>query len=164
MALLLGSVPFFAYPQSAGAQQPQDPHMFGTRMSARIDRVQARIKNLQNELTSGEQGDGGSSEFEAGGGVLGELEALEEQCRKLQRELDSGTLRGGGPPSVIYDRQRQIEYYVWGMERQLQEIRRWMRPQDDETESSVEPRPEVDTEEDGISDEDWAADWAKGTD
>ena len=94
--------------------------------------------------------------------MLGQLEQLDEECRELERAIDSLGMRSSGPPGLVYDQQRQIEYYVWGIERRVQQIRRWMRAEEDEPESSVEPQPEIDTEEDGISDEDWAADWAKG--
>ncbi len=67
-----------------------------------------------------------------------------------------------GTPGLIYDQQRQIEYHVWGLESQVQQIGRWMRPAEDEVNSSVEPPPEIDTQEDGISDDDWAAEWARG--
>lgn len=159
-ALLLGTGALTVYPLTAAAQQPQDPQLFGMRMSARIDAVQMRIKALENELTGGETRERGSSDYEAGGGLLGQLEDLDQQCRELERELDSMGLRSMGFPSRIYEQQREVEYYVWALERQLQQIRRWMHPAEDETESSVEERSEIDTEEDGISDEDWAADWA----
>lgn len=136
--------------------------MFRVRMSSRIDMVQMRIKSLENELTGEGSGERGSSDFEAGGGMLRQLEDLDKQCRDLERQIDSLTSRSMGFPSQVYEQQRQIEYYVWTLDRQVQQIRQWLHPADDKTESSVEPPPEIDTEEDGISDEDWAAEWAKG--
>ena len=159
MALLSGAVLFLAFPPTAGAQQPQDPQMFRMRMGSRIDGIQMRIKALEKEFTGGESGEG---EFEAGGGLLGQLDDLDKQCRDLEREIDSMSSRSMGFPGQVYDQQRQIEQYVWALERQVQQIRRWMHPEEHETESSVEPQPEIDTEEDGISDEDWAAEWATG--
>ena len=158
-ALVWGAAVILVYPAPAGAQQPQDPQMFSMRMSSRIDAVQMRIKTLERELNGGESG---SSEFDTGGGLLGQLDALDEQCRELEREVNAMRMSSTGLPGMLYEQQRQIEYYVWTMERQLQQIRRWMRDEEVEPESSVEPQPDIDTEEDGISDEDWAAEWAKG--
>lgn len=161
-AWLWGAFSLLVYPAPAAAQQPQDPQMFEMRMSARIDSVQMRIKVLENELTGGEPRDRGSSEFDSGGGLLGQLDELDKQCRELERELDSMSRSNIGFPSQVYEQQRQVEYYIWGLERQIQQIRRWMNAENDPAESSVEPKPEIDTEEEGISDEDWAAEWAKG--
>ena len=161
-ALLSSAAVILVYPAPAGAQQPQDPQMFEMRMSARIDSVQMRIKVLENELTGGESRDRGASDFDSGGGLLGQLDALDEQCRELERELDSMSRSNIGFPSQVYQQQRQIEYYIWGLERQVQQIRKSVNAEDEPAESSVEPQPEIDTEEDGISDEDWAAEWAKG--
>lgn len=161
-ALLSGATAVLVYPAPAAAQQPQDPQMFEMRMSARIDSVQMRIKMLENELTGGEPRDRGTSDFDAGGGLLGQLDELDKQCRELERELDSMSRSNIGFPSQVSQQQRQVEYYIWSIERQLQQIRQWMNAEDEPAESSVEPKPEIDTEEDGISDEDWAAEWAKG--
>ena len=136
--------------------------MFSMRMSSRIDAVRMRIKSFENELTGGESRDRGASEFDTGGGLLGQLDALDEQCRELKREVDAMRTSSMGLPGQLYEQQRQVEYYVWALERELQQIRRWARAEEVEPESSVEPKPEIDTEEDGISDEDWAAEWAKG--
>ena len=162
VTLLLGAGATAIYPLTAAAQQPQDPQSFSRRMSGRTDAVQMRIKNLEKQLTNGTAEDGRPSQYDPDSGLLRQLEELDEQCRELEREMGSLGMRSVGPPGHIYEQQREIEYYVWGLESRVQQIRRWMNSADDEPDSSVEPRPEPDTEEDGISDEDWAADWAKG--
>ena len=161
-ALLVGAASFLAYPPTATAQQPQDPQMFKMRMGSRIDSIQMRIKALEKEITGGEPRDRSTSEFDTGGGLLGQLDEIDKQCRDLERELDSMSTRSMGFPSQVYEQQRQIEYYILNLDRQVQQVRRWMHPEEDKAESSVEPKPEIDTNEDGISDEDWAAEWAKG--
>lgn len=160
MALFLGAAAFTIYPVTAAAQE--DPQSFNRRMGARIDAVQMRIKNLEKQLTSGTAEEGRPSKYDPDSGLLRQLEELDEQCRKLEREIGSLGMRSVGPPGHIYEQQREVEYYVWGLESRVQQIRRWMNSADDEPDSSVEPRPQPDTEEDGVSDEDWAADWAKG--
>jgi TolA-binding protein len=162
LALLLGAAALLVYPLNAGAQQPQDPHLFEQRMSARIDAVQMRIRNLEKELAGETPRQGRTSEYDGDSGLLRQLEELDKRCRELEREIDSIGMKSVGPPVHIYEQQRQLEYYVRGLERQVQQIRRWMQAVDDDADRSVEPHPTPDTEEDGISDEDWAADWAKG--
>ena len=160
MTLLLGAGACTIYPLTAAAQE--DPQSFNRRMSARIDAVQMRIKNLEKQLTSETAAEGRPSQYDPDSGLLRQLEDLDEQCRELEREIGSLGMRSIGPPGAIYEQQREVEYYVWGLESRVQQIRRWMRSAEDEPDSSVEPRPEPDTEEDGISDDDWAAEWAEG--
>ena len=160
--LLVGAGTTTIYPLTAAAQQPQDPQMFNRRMSARIDSVQMRIKNFEKELRGETGAEGRPSPYDPDSGMLRRLEDLDEECRKLEREIGSLGMRSMGLPNQVYDQQREIEYYVWSLEQQLQQIRRWIRAEDEESVSPVEEKPGPDTEEDGVSDEDWAADWAKG--
>lgn len=164
MALFFAALGGAAYPLSAEAQQPEPEQAFSMRMSSRVDSIQSQIKRLQRDLDGeGSSEDRPRGNYDTNSGVRNQLKALDEQCRDLEREL-----RGLGmtPRNAYeeYQRQRSIEYYVTGLEQQLRDIRRWMQQGDEEdsADESPEPKPGSDTVEDGITDEDWAEEWAKG--
>jgi len=157
--LLLGAGVFTVYPLTAAAQQPQDPHVFGQRMSTRIDVVQMQISKLEKDLAGEAPRDGRPSQYDADSGLLRRLEELDEQCRELERELTRASL---GPPNVIYQQQMEINYYVTVLERQVRDIRRSLRNKAAEDAQPGQADPEQEQEQDGMSDEEWAEEWAKG--
>ena len=70
-----------------------------------------------------------------------------------------------GSPYDIYEQQRRMEYSVYVLEQQVQDLRRWIRPADEDEDAPANDEPlQPEDPEDGISDEDWAADWATGKD
>jgi len=148
-------------PMDAAAQQPEPQQQFDMRMSNRIDGVQSQVKRLQQELDGEGSEDGApTGEYDSNSGLRRQLEALDEQCLDLERQLRSSSM-----PLSSYDeyqRQRTIEYNVQGMEQQLRKLRNWMHKSDDEVEeTSSESPPTPDTVEDDISDAEWAEEWAR---
>ena len=166
VVLMTGLLALAMHADYAMAQQPQSQHIFYQRMGSRIDTVQAQIKGLQKELSSDASGkDGrGPSAYDSNSGIYQQLKAMDDQCRDLERELrslGSGSFDSGYD---IYRRQQSIEYYVTAMERQVRQMRKWVRQPDDAEGGRAGDREETPMEEeDGVSDEDWAEEWAKGT-
>lgn len=163
-ALILGTGAISTYPTAVSAQAPQDTLVFNRRMESRIDAVQMRIGRLQKDLDGGEvqEEQPRSGGHDTNAGVRNRLDALDEQCRELARELRRMSTNVGTPYD-IYQRQRRMEYSVYALERQVQDLRRWIQPDEDDEDAPANDGPAQPEEpEDGISDEDWAADWAKG--
>ena len=164
IALIVGAGVISTYPGAVSAQAPQDTLMFQRRMESRIDAVQMRIGRLQKDLDGGEvqEGQPRSGGSDTNMGVRNRLDALDQQCRELERELR----RIGsnvGTPYDIYQRQRHMEYSVYALERQVQDLRRWIHPDEDEEDAPANDGPAQPEEpDDGVTEEDWAADWAKG--
>lgn len=155
---LLGHVTLSIYPETAIAQQPESEVMFKRRISSRIDAVQSQVKMLERKLR-GEDDEGGSGEYTAMTGIGQQLKTVDEQCRALERDLMRMSV---GTSYDVYQRQRQLEYYVMGLENQVREIRKYLNEPAGEDAPPAQATPEPDAEEDGVSDEDWAADWATG--
>jgi hypothetical protein len=156
-----------AYPTAVSAQAPQNEQLFNRRMESRIDAVQLRIRRLRQDLDEGAAQDdrprsGGSG---TNAGLHNSLDALEKQCEELERELRRMGMSSIGTPYDIYEQQRRMEYNVYVLERRAQDMRRWIRPARDDDEDPVNDVPAQPEEpDDGISDEDWAEEWAKGGD
>ncbi len=166
VALVTGLLALAAHADYAMAQQPQSQQIFSQRMGSRIDTVQAQIKGLQKELSgeaSGKDGRGPSA-YDSNSGIHQQLKAMDDQCRDLERELrsmGSGSFDSGYD---VYRKQQSIEYYVTAMERQVRQLRKWVQQPDDAEGGRAGQPEETPMEEDGVSDEDWAEEWAKGTD
>ena len=166
-ALVIGAIAAASYPSGVSAQAPQNPQIFNRRMESRVEAVQMRIRNLRQGLDGGEAQDDRprSGGYDTNAGVRNRLEALDKQCEELEREIRRMGITNVGTPYDIYEQQRRMEYNVYVLERQVQDLRRWIRPQDDDDEApATDAPPQPDEPDDGVSEEDWAEEWAKGGD
>jgi TolA-binding protein len=166
-ALLLGIVTMVAYPGVASAQAPQNEQMFNRRMESRVEAVQMRIRRLREDLDGGEVQEERprSGGYDTNAGIRNRLDALDEQCRELEREIRRMGITNVGTPYDIYEQQQRVEYNVYVLERQVQDLRRWIRPAGEDEEAPADNGPEQPVEpEDGTSDDDWASEWAKSGD
>lgn len=165
IALIMGTGVISTYPGAVSAQTPQNEQMFNRRMESRVEAVQMRIRRMRNDLDDGEMDEGQprSGGYDTNAGVRNRLDALDEQCRELERELRRMGITNVGTPYDIYEQQRRMEYNVYVLERQVQDLRRWIRPAEGDEEPTAGDEPAQPEEpEDGVSEEDWAAEWAKG--
>jgi TolA-binding protein len=164
-ALIVGAAALMSYPSGVSAQAPQNEQVFNRRMESRVEALQMRIRNLRNDLDDGEAQEDRprSGGYDTNTGVRNRLDALDEQCRELEREIRRMGISSVGTSYDIYEQQRRVEYNVYVLERQLQDLRRWIRPADDDEEAPANDMPAPpDEPDDGISDEDWAEEWARG--
>jgi hypothetical protein len=165
IALIVGAGVISTYPGAVSAQAPQNEQMFNRRMESRVEAVQMRIRRLQKDLDDGdiEEKQPRSGGYDTNAGVRNRLDALDEQCRELERELRRMGITNVGTPYDIYEQQRRMEYNVYVLERQVQDLRRWIHPDEDEEDAPANDGPAQPEEpDDGVTEEDWAADWAKG--
>ena len=162
-AIILSMLALAVYPPGAAAQSPRSEQIFIQRMASRVDSMQFQIRRLQKELDGGADVEGRPRSGDTGSvsGLRRQLDAMDEQCRQLERRLRGMGISSSGSPHEVYEQQRQIEYNVYTLERQLVDIRRWIKPPEEE-EKPVETEAEPDEPEDGMTDEEWAEQWATG--
>ena len=166
-ALVIGAVAAASYPSGVSAQAPQNEQVFNRRMESRVEAVQMRIRNLRQDLDGGEAQEDRprSGGHDTNAGVRTRLDALDKQCQELEREIRRMGITNVGTPYDIYEQQRRMEYNVYVLERQVQDLRRWIRPQDEDDEAPASDlTPQPDEPDDGVSEENWAEEWAKGSD
>lgn len=167
--LLVTGFAFTLAPVEVGAQTPESEFTFTRRMTARIERIQMEIRSIQRQYFPEDtrKARTGSRPRRSGsyGGVWTQLEALAEQCKQQEREVRNIGRSTFGTPYDIYRAQQYAEYNIRGLDNQLSYIKKYLREMDKEEQDAAADHAEQQApEEQELSDEDWAEEWAKGKD
>ena len=154
---------------AASAQMSETSYEFERRMESRIRSVEGNIKRLRKQVESEDESkdDRGSGSANMGefGGVLYELEQMEDSLDTLERELQMMPSMMSPNDYETRRRRAQFEYYLDGMERRLRDIRtemRWSSEEDARIDREQAEKAALEAEIE--ADRDWAEDWAGGKD
>jgi len=148
------------------AQRAESEQMFNRRMDSRLDRVIMDCRRIRRDFEpTDEDGKRQRSRYDPDSGLLKQLETIEKAAREQRRELDMST---GPTPRTDYDLymyQQQVQYNVRNLEEHVHYIRdmvRDMEAREEKQNAPVEEQSPDERDEDGVSDEDWAEEWARG--